>query len=213
MGLGKAFRKDSANWPRHTHSGGCFHCRILAISISLVYGRRCGTNICIWGSVVVYCGIATRRHDAPVPARILEKVYMASTIEETPITRKTRELCQAILDEPSVKSLRQQIDTFMADTKAREQYDGLVAKGQTLQEKQQNAVALTNEEISDFEQHRESLLKNPVARGFLDAQHELHHVQESIHKFVNKTFELGRLPSEQDLEEGCCGNHGCGCSH
>jgi cell fate (sporulation/competence/biofilm development) regulator YlbF (YheA/YmcA/DUF963 family) len=138
---------------------------------------------------------------------------MVTTIEETPITRKTRELCQTILDEPSVQAIRQRIDTFLSDEKARAQYDSLVSKGQALQQKQQSAQPLTGEEISDFEQHRDSLLQNPVARGFLDAQQELHQVQESIHKFVNKTFELGRLPSEEDLSCGSCGNDGCGCGH
>ena len=140
---------------------------------------------------------------------------MATTIEETPIGRKTRELCQTLLDEPSMQALRQRIDNFMADEKTRAEYDGLVTKGQALQDKQQRSMPLTGEEISDFEQHRDSLLKNPVARQFLDAQQELHQVQESIHKYVSKTIELGRLPSEEDLSSGCCGDHdhGCGCSH
>ena len=138
---------------------------------------------------------------------------MAPTIEETPITRKTRELCQAILDEPSMRTVRERIDTFMGDEKARGQYDGLMAKGQALQQKQQSSVPLTGEEISDFEQHRDSLLKNPVARGFLDAQQELNEVRESIHKYVNKTLELGRLPAEEELSEGCCSEGGCGCGH
>src|ERR1035441_1334972 len=98
---------------------------------------------------------------------------MEATIEETAITRKTRELCQMILDEPSMQALRQRIDTIMADEETRAQYDGLIAKGQVLQEKQQRSVALTGEEISDFEQHRDSLMNNPVARGFLDAQQEI----------------------------------------
>jgi cell fate (sporulation/competence/biofilm development) regulator YlbF (YheA/YmcA/DUF963 family) len=143
------------------------------------------------------------------------KLNMEATIEETAITRKTRELCQMILDEPSMQALRQRIDTFMADEETRAQYDGLIAKGQALQEKQQKSVALTGEEISDFEQQRDSLLKNPVARGFLDAQQELHEVQQSIQKYINKTIELGRLPTEDELGSGCCGEHehGCGCSH
>ena len=136
---------------------------------------------------------------------------MASTIEDTPITRKTRELCQLILDEPSVQAMRQRIDTFMADEQTRALYDGLVAKGQALQEKQQQSLPLTGEEISDFEQHRDSLLKNPVARGFVDAQQELHQVRESIQKYISKTIELGRLPSEEELDGGCCGDHSCGC--
>ncbi len=138
---------------------------------------------------------------------------MATTIEDTPITRKTRELCQTILAEPSLQALRQRIDSFMADEQTRSQYDNLITKGQALQQKQQQSLPLTGEEISDFEQHRDSLLNNPVARGFLDAQQELHRVQESIHKFVNKTLELGRLPSEEELSADCCGHDGCGCSH
>ena len=137
---------------------------------------------------------------------------MASTIEETTIAQKTRELCQAILDEPSVKALRQHIDNFMADEQTRAQYDDLIAKGQALQQKQQMSVPLNGEEIADFEKHREELLKNPVARGFLDAQEELHEVQHSIQRLVNKTLELGRMPSEEDLESGC-GHGSCGCGH
>jgi cell fate (sporulation/competence/biofilm development) regulator YlbF (YheA/YmcA/DUF963 family) len=138
---------------------------------------------------------------------------MAPTIEETAIARKTRELCQTILDEPSLQAVRQRIDTFMANEAVRAHYDDLVNKGQALQQKQQMSQPLTGEEISDFEQHRDSLLKDPVARGFLDAQQELHQVQEAIVKHVSKTLELGRLPSEEDLSSGCCGHEGCGCGH
>jgi len=138
---------------------------------------------------------------------------MPSTIEETAIARKTRELCQALLDEPTVQAVRQRIDHFMADEQTRAQYDGLVTKGEALQQKQQMSLPLTGEEISDFEQHRDSLLNNPVARAFLDAQQELHRVRESIQKYVNKTIELGRLPSEEELTSDCCGHDGCGCGH
>jgi cell fate (sporulation/competence/biofilm development) regulator YlbF (YheA/YmcA/DUF963 family) len=137
---------------------------------------------------------------------------MQTTIEETPVTQKTRELCQTILDQPNMQSIRRRIDVFMADEKARVQYDGLVSKGQLLQEKQQMSTPLTGEEISDFEQHRDALLQNPIARDFLDAQEELHEVQQSIHQYVNKTLELGRLPTEQELAGDGCG-HGCGCGH
>lgn len=100
----------------------------------------------------------------------------------------------------------------MADERAREQYDELMAKGQALQQKQQMSQPLTGPEINDFEQHRDALLNNTVAREFLDAQEELHQVQETIHTYVNKTLELGRMPTEEDLSGGGCG-HGCGCHH
>jgi cell fate (sporulation/competence/biofilm development) regulator YlbF (YheA/YmcA/DUF963 family) len=136
---------------------------------------------------------------------------MQTTIEETAVTQKTRELCQAILDQPNMRDIRQRIDAFMGDQKSRQQYDSLMAKGQSLQEKQQTS-RLSDEEIKSFEADREALLKNPIARGFLDAQEEMHSVQESIHQYVNKTLELGRIPTEEDLGGGSCG-HGCGCHH
>ena len=137
---------------------------------------------------------------------------MQTTIEETPVMQKTRELCQTILDQPNMQSIRRRIDAFMGDDKTRNNYDDLVQKGQALQQKQQMAVALTGQEIADFEQHRDTLMKNPVAKDFLDAQEELHQVQQSVHQYVNKTLELGRLPTEEEMSGGSCG-HGCGCGH
>lgn len=130
----------------------------------------------------------------------------------TKIEEKTQELCQTIIAEPEMISIRSRIDTFLADTSARGQYETLMGMGQALQEKQQHGQTLAPAEISDFEKSRESLLANPVARGFLDAQEKLHEIQHSIQKKISKTLELGRLPTAEDLEEGSCG-HGCGCHH
>lgn len=135
------------------------------------------------------------------------------TTQDSAITEKTRELCQTILNQPQMRSARQRIETFVADEKARAQYEGLMAKGQALQQKQQRSQQLSGEEISQFEKEREALLSNPVARGFLEAQEEMHHVHQSINQFVSKTLELGRMPTEADFEkdEGC--GDGCGCGH
>lgn len=132
---------------------------------------------------------------------------MATKIEE-----KTREFCQVIVNQPEMASIRQRIDTFMADTTARSQYETVMGKGNALHEKQHNGQPLDDVEIADFEKHRDALLKIPAAAAFLDAQEELHQLQHSIQKHVSKTLQLGRVPSEADLEEGSCGQ-GCGCHH
>ncbi len=124
---------------------------------------------------------------------------------------KARELCQTLVDEPQMQSIRKRIDTFMQDEDAKSQYDTIVSKGQALQEKQRNSLPLSGEEISDFETGRDALLGNPVARGFMDAQEELQEVRESIQKLITRTLELGRVPTEEDMES-CC-DHGCGCGH
>ena len=137
---------------------------------------------------------------------------MTTQIEENAIIEKTRALCQAIVDQPEMTSLRQRIDAFMADTNACGQYETVVKKGQALQEKQAQGRQLENTEIAEFEKYREVLLSNPVARGFLDAREELNEIQHSIQKYVSKTLELGRVPTAEDLEEHSCGD-GCGCHH
>lgn len=145
-----------------------------------------------------------------MPAAPKARFIMQTLTSPSAVSDKTRELCEAILADPTMGSIRQRIDTFMADDKARTQYETVMTKGQELQDKQQQSQQLSPTEIADFEKHRDALLANPVARNFLDAQEEMHEMKSSVQKFISKTLELGRLPTEADLEEGSCG-HGCGC--
>jgi cell fate (sporulation/competence/biofilm development) regulator YlbF (YheA/YmcA/DUF963 family) len=137
---------------------------------------------------------------------------MPTQTEETTVIQKTRELCQAILEQPDVRAMRQKIDTFMADDRVKGQYESLMTQGQALQDKQRSGTPLSDTEIAAFEKLRESFINNPVGRGFLDAQEDMHKLQQSVTQYVSKTFELGRVPEESDLEDGSCG-HGCGCHH
>jgi cell fate (sporulation/competence/biofilm development) regulator YlbF (YheA/YmcA/DUF963 family) len=137
---------------------------------------------------------------------------MTTQTEENTITRKAKELCQAIVAQPEMISIRKRIDTFLSDAGAQRQYEIVASKGHALHDKQHGGQPLESAEISDFEKHRDTLLQNPVARGFLDAREELHEIQHSIQKYVSKTLELGRVPSEADFDEGSCGD-GCCCHH
>ncbi|HEX4645015.1 MAG TPA: YlbF family regulator [Verrucomicrobiae bacterium] len=137
---------------------------------------------------------------------------MQTQTEPSLVTQKTRELCQSILDQPEVQTIRRQVEAFMANDKLRGQYDALMVKGQTLQQKQQAGMPMDGAEITAFEQLRESFLNNPVAKGFLDAQEDMQKMQQSVAEYVSKTFELGRVPEDSDLDSGSCG-HGCGCHH
>src|SRR4051812_39642029 len=47
------------------------------------------------------------------------------TTQDSLITDKTRELCQAILDQSEMRSARERIQAFVGDDKARTQYEGL----------------------------------------------------------------------------------------
>jgi cell fate (sporulation/competence/biofilm development) regulator YlbF (YheA/YmcA/DUF963 family) len=133
----------------------------------------------------------------------------------TLIEDKARELCQTIVAQPQWTSIRNRIEAFMSDDAARGQFDAVNTKGRSLHEKQHNGQPLNGQEVADFEKQRDALLQNPVARGFLEAQDELHEIQHSVQKYISKTLQLGRVPTEADFkqDEDSCGHGNCGCHH
>jgi cell fate (sporulation/competence/biofilm development) regulator YlbF (YheA/YmcA/DUF963 family) len=134
---------------------------------------------------------------------------MQTLNEESTIIEKTRELCQAILDQPNFQTMRRQVDEFLANDEAKTLYQVLSERGEYLQHKQQQGAQLSDQEIAEFEKQRDAFVNNPLARGFMDAQQQMQKVQESVTQYLTKTFELGRLPEPEDLS---CGS-GCGCHH
>jgi len=143
--------------------------------------------------------------------RNVERFTMTTTTEETVIMQKTRELCDTIVAQPEFQALQRQVAQFMNDEQAKSQYQAVVERGDILQQKQQMGAPLEDNEIAEFNKHRDVLVNNPVARGFMDAQQAMHEVQKTIGQYVAKTFELGRTPTEGDMSS-CCSDHGgCGC--
>jgi len=135
-----------------------------------------------------------------------------NTQTEDAVRQKTLELCEAIVRQPQFLSIRRRVETFMADPSAQKQYQSLSEKGRSLHERQHQGLPLDGSEITAFESEREAFLSNSVGKGFIDAQEELHELQQEVQQLVSKTLELGRVPSPADLEDGSCG-HGCGCHH
>src|SRR5216117_3539944 len=109
---------------------------------------------------------------------------METNSENPVIQQKTRELCQAIIDQPDFQSIRRQLDAFLADESVQVQYQELSNRGAALQHKQQTGLTLDMTEVADFEKRREAFLSNPVAQGFLAAQQAMHNVQESVSQYV-----------------------------
>jgi cell fate (sporulation/competence/biofilm development) regulator YlbF (YheA/YmcA/DUF963 family) len=136
---------------------------------------------------------------------------MALTAEDNVIVQKTRELCQTILDHPDFQNVRKNIDAFMADDKAKQAYQNLVERSEELNHKQHQGVKLSDQEINEFQTQREQVVNNPLAANFIRAQQEMHGIQENVNKYLSKTMELGRVPSEEDMESGGSCGEGCGC--
>jgi cell fate (sporulation/competence/biofilm development) regulator YlbF (YheA/YmcA/DUF963 family) len=135
---------------------------------------------------------------------------MLNLDEQSAVMEKTRELCQAILQQPAVASAREAIAAFMENEAAHADYQALIGKGQALQEKQERSLPLSEQEIADFESHREKVLGNPVAKAFLDAQQAVQEVRHSVNKFVSMSLETGKVPTVEDFQAATCGQ-GCHC--
>jgi cell fate (sporulation/competence/biofilm development) regulator YlbF (YheA/YmcA/DUF963 family) len=138
---------------------------------------------------------------------------MQTTITNEELVReKTRELCQAIVQQPEFQNIRKCVESFMADPEAQVQYQSLSEKGRQLHLKQEQGLPLDGQEIAAFDLERAAFFRNPVAKDFVDAQQQMHVMQDEVVQYVSKTFELGRVPSSEDFQGGSCG-HGCGCHH
>ena len=136
---------------------------------------------------------------------------------ETPVIEKTKELCNVLVNQASFKELQAQIQDFMDSSEVQEMYKGLGDKQGILQQKQEAGMPLTDEEIADFNKDREAVLANPVAKGFIDSQQSMKDLQKTLTAYLSLTFELGRCPTADEVDEsqnasggGCCGGGGGG---
>lgn len=143
---------------------------------------------------------------------------MSLLTDDSAVMIKTKELCATIVGDGHYKALMSKVETFENDSAARLAYQNLHQLGEELHQKSHSGIELSDSEINNFESAKESLLSNPVARDFLEAQRELETVQKAIGKYVGMTLEYGRVPSASDIANasggGCCGGGGgggCGC--
>lgn len=130
--------------------------------------------------------------------------------EDTAVIRKTKELCQTILEQPAYQEMKRTIQLFLSDVPMRTQYQRLCDLQDTLHQKHENGLDITDTEIAEFEREETEFLSNPIAQGFIDAQRAMHKIESTVGAYVRKTFELGRMPTDDDFSEGGCGPS-CGC--
>lgn len=114
---------------------------------------------------------------------------------------KTRDLCEAILQDPKLKVAFADIERFLEDEVAKTAFSAMQAKGEELQAKQQAGIELSAGEVEAFNKLRGAVESNRVARAFLSAQDDLHQVQTSVNTWIGMTMELGRVPTEADFKE------------
>ncbi len=133
--------------------------------------------------------------------------------DDSHVMVKTRDLCAAIASDSHFLGLTQKLEDFFNNDAARLQYQNVNQLGEELHHKQYSGIELTSREIRDFEEARDALLANDVARSYLEAQRELETLQKSVSKYLSLTIQLGHVPTADEIAAassgGCCGG-GCG---
>jgi cell fate (sporulation/competence/biofilm development) regulator YlbF (YheA/YmcA/DUF963 family) len=129
--------------------------------------------------------------------------------KESLITQRTLDLCQAIVDQEDFQTLKQKLDAFMSNELLKFQYQQVSGLGEMIRTRQMQGAELPMDDVAKFEVLRDSFLNDPVAKGFLDAQDQLQQLHETVSRFLNKTFELGKRPEYEDVHDGSCRDCNC----
>ena len=140
---------------------------------------------------------------------------MTLLAERTTIISKTKELCAQIASDEKFIQLQTAVECFLSDPAAKLQYQTVHEKGEELHHKQHAGVELGSSEIKSFEDARDALFETKVAADFMDAQRTLEAMQKDISRYIGMTLELGRVPTDKEIEDaqnnnggGCCGGGG-----
>jgi len=128
------------------------------------------------------------------------------------VAEKTKELCEAILEQAGYKESLAKVESFFTDESARDQYISFTELGQQLHQKQHAGEEITSEDEAKFQELQTAAMENATISDFMMAQQNLQVLNNEIATMVGKTIELGHLPTAEELGGGgeSCGE-GCGC--
>lgn len=135
-----------------------------------------------------------------------------TTMESTTVTDKALELCHAIADAPEFADAHEKIHAFLSDPKAKAVYGKWQEKGHRLHQMGHEGKKPSDADLDEFASLKRAVESNSVAAAFSQAESYLDDTFRTVTKLVQKTLQLGRVPTAEDLaESGCCNEGGCGC--
>lgn len=136
--------------------------------------------------------------------QIMETIEETTDLVREQVDSKMRELCEVIAGQDDFKEMCSHIEGFMSDEKAKFEYQTLNELGGMLQQKQAMGAEISDEEAGKFESLRDSFTTNETAMSFLKTQERLQLMQDHILRYVQRMFEIGHVPTQEEMEEGMC---------
>jgi len=137
---------------------------------------------------------------------------MAATLQSVTIEDKARELCEFVLEQDDYQEAWKQIEKFLENEPAKMRYRAWQETGAELHHQEQQGMAPSEDHVAELERLKQTVLDDPVAVRFLEAEGQMNQMFSTVTKLLQKTLQMGRVPSAEEMAEGeCCGNSGCGC--
>ena len=134
------------------------------------------------------------------------------TLESTSIKEKALELCQFVADAPEFAEAHQTIQKFIDDDEAKAVYGKLQEKSHQLHQLSHQGQKPSDADLDELNSLQKAVAANPLAAAFVGAENQLDDTFRTVTKLLQKTLQLGRVPTEEDLAESdCCSSGGCGC--
>lgn len=133
----------------------------------------------------------------------------------------TTALCNLLAESPQVIAAKARIGLFFQNPDATKLFEEVNSYGEELRNKHLAGMPPTEEEIAKFDELRQSVVNNELARGFLESRQAIDGILSTINQYLGMSIDLGRAPSAEEVAEarqkassggcGCgCGDEGCG---
>lgn len=136
---------------------------------------------------------------------------VAPLAETVTLEDKALELCRFVLDQPEFQTSWSRIEAFLADPSAQSVYREWQEASRELAMREREGLPLTDHDLIAVETRKDAVLGNDVAVGFAESEETLNEIFGTVTRLLQKTLQLGRVPTQEDLSaDGCCGG-GCGC--
>ena len=117
------------------------------------------------------------------------------------VREQMRSLCEAILAGKQFRDANAAIEAFLQDEDAKAQYIAYNTRRAEVRERQERGFQLTAGEIDELEKLHQEIIDQPVIRGFMVATDELERIKHAAIEFLEKSFELCRVPTDSDFED------------
>ena len=134
---------------------------------------------------------------------------MANSVQTDPLlNERILDFCEVIAADAGFTAAHERIRVFEEDDSAQEVYGAWQSLASEIQHRYQHeGVKPSPGQLSELEALQQKVGENPVAADFVEANDSMNALFNDVLKTVQKTFQLGRPPTPEEMAE-CCGSGG-----